>query len=99
MRPKQWNNGGWTTLTQSDNYLLINLWFLNEYLMKFNDIFYKYKTELFWFDGMIFVPLIRTEILHFSDISLGGQTLGTPVYINTSIHLMGSFHRHFYTNL
>ena len=60
---------------------LINLWFLSEYLMKFNYIFHKYKTELFWFDDIIFVPLIRTEILHFSGISLGGRTLGTPVYI------------------
>ena len=48
--------------------------------MKFNDIFHKYRTELFWFDVIIFVPLIRTEILHFSGISLGGRTLGTPVY-------------------
>ena len=69
------------TLPQRNNHLLINLWFLNEYLMKFNDIFHKYKTELFWFDGITFLPLVRTEILHFSGISLGGRTLGTPVYI------------------
>ena len=68
------------TLTRRDNHLLINLWFLSQYLMKFNDIFHKYRTELFWFDVIIFVPLIRTEILHFSGISLGGRTLGTPVY-------------------
>ena len=49
--------------------------------MKFIDIFYKFKTELFWFDGIIFVPLVRTEILHFSGIYLGGRTLGIPVYI------------------
>ena len=47
--------------------------------MKFNDIFHKYKTELFWFDGIIFVPLIQIEILHFKGISLGGLTLGTGV--------------------
>ena len=68
------------TLTRRDNHLLINLWFLSQYLMKFNDIFHKYRTELFWFDVIIFVPLIRTEILHFSGTSLGGRTLGTPVY-------------------
>ena len=67
------------TLTRRNNHLLINLWFLNEYLMQFNDIFYKYSTEIFWFDGITFVPLIRTEILHFSVISLGGRTVGTPV--------------------
>ena len=49
--------------------------------MKYSDIFYKYKTELFWFDGIFFVPLIRTEILHLSGIYLGGRTLGTPVYL------------------
>ena len=69
------------TLTRRDNHLLINLWFLSQYLMKFNDIFHKYRTELFWLDVIIFVPLIRTEILHFSGISLGGRTLGTPVYL------------------
>ena len=31
---------------------------------------------------MIFAPLIRIEILQFSGISLGGRTLGTPVYNN-----------------
>ena len=62
-----------------NNHLLINSWFLTEYLLRFNDIFHKYNTKLFWIDGMIFVPLIRTEILHFSGISLGGRILGTPV--------------------
>ena len=64
-----------------NNHLLNNLWFLSEYLMKYSDIFYKYKIELFWFDGIFFVPLIQTEILHFSGIYLGGWTLGTPVYL------------------
>ena len=68
------------TLPRRNNHLLINSWFLSAYPMKFNDIFHKYKTEVFWFDGIIFVPLVRTEILHFSGISLGGRTLGTPVY-------------------
>ena len=67
------------TLTRRNNHLLINLWFLSKYLVKVSDIFHKYKTELFWFDGVIFVPLIRIEILHFSVITLGGRTLGTPV--------------------
>ena len=84
MRPKQWNNGAEPrvrrTLTRRNNHFLNNSWFLSEYLMKFNDIFYKYKTKLFCIDGIIFVPLIPTEILHFSGISLGGRTLGTPVY-------------------
>ena len=83
MRPKQWNSGAEPrvrrTLPRCNNHLLINSWFLSEYMMKFNYIFHKYKTELFWFDGIIFVPLVRTEILHFSGISLGGRTLGTPV--------------------
>ena len=52
--------------------------------MKFNDNFHEYKTALFWFDGIIFFPLIRTEILHFGGISLGGRTLDTPVYVMCS---------------
>ena len=48
--------------------------------MKFNNILHKYKTELFWFDGIIFVPLIQTKIPHFSNIYYAGQTLCTPVY-------------------
>ena len=77
------------TLTRRNNHLLINLWFLSQYLMKFNDIFHKYKAEHFWFDGIIFVPLIRTEVLHFSGISLGGWTLGTPVYF-TALHFFNT---------
>ena len=46
----------WRTLPRRNNHLLINSWFLSEYLMKFNDIFHKYKTELFWFDGITFFP-------------------------------------------
>ena len=71
------------SLTQHNNHLLINSWFLSYYVMKFNHIFHKYQTELFWFDGIIFVSLIRTEILHFNSISLVGRTLGTPVYLST----------------
>ena len=63
-------------------------------MMKFNDIFHKYQTELFWFDGMIFAPLIRSEIPHFSGISLGGRTLGTPVY---SINYVAEFQPHSHT--
>ena len=48
--------------------------------MEFNDIFQKYRRELLWFDGIVFVPLIRNESLYSSGISLGGRILGTPVY-------------------
>ena len=55
MRPKQWNNGGWTSSTAHSDatyqYLLINLWFLSQYQMKFNDIFHKYKQN--FFDPMV----------------------------------------------
>ena len=61
------------TLTRHNNHLLINSWFLSESLIKFNDIVHKYKTALSWFDDIIFVPLIRTEILHFSGISSGAE--------------------------
>ena len=80
---EQWgpNLRVWRTLTRHNNHVLINSWFLSEYLIKLNDIFHKYKIELFWFNGILFVPLSRTEILHFRGISLGGRTLGTPVYL------------------
>ena len=68
------------TVMWCNNHLLINLWFLSEYLMKFNDIFHNCRIELFWFGGIIFVTSSRTEILHYRGISLGGRTLGTPVY-------------------
>ena len=48
------------TPARRHNHLLINSWFLCETLMKFNDIFHKCKTELFWFGGMISVTLILT---------------------------------------
>ena len=67
------------TRTRRTNHVLIDSWFYSQYLMTFNDIFHKYKAEIFWFAGIIFVPLIRNEILHFSGISLGGRTLDTPV--------------------
>ena len=52
----------------SNNHLLINSRFLREFPMKLNDIFHTYETELFWLDGMIFVPLIWAKILHLSGI-------------------------------
>ena len=84
MRAEAWVR---RTLPRRNNHLLINTWFLIEYLTKFNDILHKYKTELFWFDGMISVPLVRTEILHFNGIYLGGPTLGTPVFMRRTVWL------------
>ena len=72
-------------LTRRHNHLLINSWFLSDSVMKFNDIFHKNKTALFWFDDIIFVPLILTEILHFSGISSRGRNLGTSLYCTSVV--------------
>ena len=68
------------TLTRRKGHLLIDSWFRSEYQMKFIDIYYKYKTEIFLF-GIISVPLIRNKTPQFSDISIGGRSLSTPVYM------------------
>ena len=58
------------TLLWCNKPFLIDSCFLSEYLVIFNNISLNKKWDLFWFDGVSFVPQIFTQIphIHHNDI-------------------------------